>query len=104
MKTVVEIIEIFKSEGYIYEFCIKESVLYCSSTDRKYIPGNLTIDNVECFEGDSTVPGKTIVYAFSADDGSKGIMIDAYDIYSEPKLAKLIKEIPMLNMKEFQLS
>ena len=103
IKTVVEIIETFKSEGYIYEFCIKQCVLYCSSTDRKYIPRNLTIDNVECFEGDSAASGKTIVYAFSADDGSKGIMIDAYDIFSEPKLAKLIKEIPTLNKKELQL-
>ena len=102
--TVAEIIETLKGEGYIYEFCIKDGVLQCSSTDRKYIPKDLTVDKVETFEGDSAILGKTIIYAFSANDGTNGIMIDSYNIYSEPKLAKMIREIPWLNRKELQLT
>jgi hypothetical protein len=104
MKTVVEIIEIFKGEGYIYEFCIKDGALYCNSTDRKYIPGELNIDKSERYEGDSDPSDSTIVYALAASDGSKGILIDSYGVYSEPKLSKLITDIPVSKVHNLQVS
>ena len=104
MKTVVEIIETFKGEGYIYEFCIKDGALYCNSTDRSYKPAELMIDKSERYEGDSDPSDNTIVYALASGDGSKGILIDSYGVYSDPKLSKLITDIPVSEVHKLQVS
>lgn len=99
-KTVVEIIESYKGEGYIYEFCIKEEMLYCISVDRKYQPDELEIEKSESFEGEPDISGnitsgKTIVYAIAAEDGTKGILINAYGLYSPAEPARILSEIPV---------
>lgn len=104
MKTVIEIIETLKGEGYIYEFCIKNSALYCNSTDRNYKPGELVIEKSERYEGDSDPSDNSIVYALAATDGSKGIFIDSYGVYSDPKLTKLIADIPVSEVHNLQVS
>lgn len=102
MKTVTEIIEALKGEGYIYEFCIKEGGLKCNSNDSNYEPGDLIIEKTERYEGDSDPSDNAIIYALTAKDGSKGTLIDSYGVYSDPQLAILIRDIPLREVHNLQ--
>ncbi len=104
LRTVVEIIEIFKGEGFIYEFCIKDKKLYCVSIDRKYEPKQLVIEKTESNMEEPDAPGNTTIYAIAANDGAKGILIDAYNLYSEPDAAGILQEIPVKNLKASKAS
>ena len=102
-KTVVEIIESLKGEGFIYEFCIKDNQLYCIPIDRKYEPGELIIEKSEFhapeIDAKGIHSGSTTVFAISAEDGAKGILIDAYGLYSGPEKAGLLSKIPIMPVK-----
>jgi hypothetical protein len=102
MKTVVEIIESLKVDGYIYEFSIKDNALYCNSTESKYNAKDLLIEKTERYEGDSDPSDNVIVYGITAKDGSKGTLIDSYGVYSDPHFAILIDEIPLKEVHELQ--
>jgi hypothetical protein len=96
MKTVTEIIEAMREEGYIHDFSIKEGELYCNCGDgRIYRPDELIIEKTERYEGESNPSDNAIIYAITAKDGSKGVLLDSYGVYSDTKLAALIGEIPL---------
>ena len=102
MKTVTEIIQALKDEGYIHEFCIKEDTLNCNSTGSIYVSGELIIEKTERYEGDSDPSDNAIIYALTAKDGSKGTLIDSYGVYSDPQMALLIKDIPLREVHNLQ--
>ncbi len=58
-------------------------------------PDELLLEKTEGYEGDSNPSDSAIVYAITGNDGTKGILIDSYGAYSDPKLAKIIGDIPV---------
>lgn len=102
MKSVLEIIESLRAEGYIYDFSIKNDELCCSSEGFIYEPENLIIEKTERYEGDSNPSDSAIIYAITAKDGTKGVLIDSYGAYADPKLAKIIGDIPVREEHDLQ--
>lgn len=98
MKTVTEIIESLRLEGYIHDFSVKDDLLFCNANEgRGYSPGELVIDKTERYEGDSNPSDNEIIYAITASDGIRGVVSDSYGVYSDPILAKIIGDIPLNN-------
>jgi len=102
MKSVLEIIESLRAEGYIYDFSIKNDELCCSSEGFIYEPEDLIIEKTERYEGDSNPSDSAIIYAITAKDGTKGVLIDSYGAYADPKLAKIIGDIPVREEHDLQ--
>lgn len=96
MKTVTEIIDTLRAEGYIHDFSLDGEKIIINTDDKKiYDPSELIIEKTERYEGDSNPSDNAIIYAFTAKDGKQGIILDAYGAYSDPKLASLIASIPV---------
>lgn len=102
MKSVLEIIESLRAEGYIYDFSIKNDELCCSSEGFIYEPEDLIIEKTERYEGDSNPSDSAIIYAITAKDGTKGVLIDSYGAYADPKLANIIGDIPVREEHDLQ--
>ncbi|MEO8513504.1 MAG: phosphoribosylpyrophosphate synthetase [Ignavibacteria bacterium] len=95
MKTVLEITDSLKEEGFIHDFSIKDDSITVDSGKQAYAPEELMIEKTERYEGDSNPSDNAIIYAITAKDGIKGILTDSYGIYSDPRLAKIIASIPL---------
>lgn len=94
MKTVLELTETLREEGFIEDFSIKDDTIVSSPDNKSYSPEDLIIEKTERYEGDSNPSDNAILYAITAKDGTKGVLTDSYGAYSDPKLAKLIGDIP----------
>ena len=94
MKTVIELTELLRGEGFIEDFSIKDDTIVSSKGEKEYSPEDLIIEKTERYEGDSNPSDNAIIYALTAKDGTKGLLIDSYGTYSDPKLARIIGDIP----------
>lgn len=102
MKTVLEIIESLRQEGYTHDFSIKNDELCCDSEGSIYEPDELIIEKTERYEGDSDPSDNAILYAITAKDGTKGVLVDSYGAYADPKLAKVIGDIQVREVHDLQ--
>ena len=89
--TLSEALEIFKKEGYEYDFNLKEDRLECKKLGKDYQPEHFNIVKVARFEGMSNPDDNSVLYVIETDDGTKGTLTDAYSTYSQaisPEMAK----------------
>jgi hypothetical protein len=94
MKTVMELTELLRVEGFIEDFSIKDDTIVSYIGEKEYSPQDLIIEKTERYEGDSNPSDNAVIYALTAKDGTKGLLIDSYGTYSDPKLARIIGDIP----------
>lgn len=102
MKSVIEIIEQLRNEGYINDFSIKNDTILDDSGKKSYRPEDLIIERIERYEGDSNPSDNAVIYVLTAKDGTKGILVDSYGAYADPKLAKIIGDIPVREEHDLQ--
>jgi hypothetical protein len=95
MKTVLEITNLLREQGYKENFNLKDNKITGDSGNKMYAPEELIIEKTERYEGDSNPSDNAIIYAITAKDGTKGILIDSYGAYSDPEMAKIIGKIPV---------
>ena len=94
MKTVSELMEKLREEGYIHDFRIENGII-CNSDGMGYKPEDVIIEKTQRYEGDSDPSDNSIIYAITAKDGEKGVLLDSYGAYSDPEVAKIIAAIPV---------
>ena len=81
-------------EGYSENFVPKHEGIEAPSTGKVYIPGEMKIVSFYRFEGESDPADNSILYALEANDGTKGLLVDAYGgPYVNQKVGKFIKEV-----------
>lgn len=102
MKTILELTELFRTKGYIEDFSIKDGSIINTGDNTEYSPTDLIIEKTERYEGDSNPSDNAIIYAITAKDGTKGVLVDSYGTYSDPELAKIIAEIPKREVHNLQ--
>lgn len=102
MKSVTEIIEALREEGYTHDFSFKNDELCSVSDGSIYKADELIIEKTERYEGDSDPSDNAIIYAITAKDGTKGVLTDSYGAYADPKLAKIIGDIPVREEHDLQ--
>lgn len=90
--TLVDALDALRKQGYVVDFNLKESYL-------EYKEGNLFHDEFEVdkffrFEGESDPDDNSILYAISsAKYGIKGVLVNAYGVYSNPISDALMKKL-----------
>jgi hypothetical protein len=68
--------------GYVEDFNLKPDCLECLTSKFQLHPEDFEVDAFYRFEGMSNADDNSIVYAISGKNGIKGILVDAYGVYS----------------------
>ena len=100
MSTLVSCSNHLLQEGFTENFKPKNAGLEAPSTGKVYIPSDVKIVNFYRFEGESDPADNSILYAIEANDGTKGLLVDAYGgPYVNQKVGKFIKEVEEISKK-----
>jgi hypothetical protein len=94
--TVTEATQELAKRGYTTDFELKVDgeCLICRQTSSCLSPEEFEIDEIHRFEGDSDPGDEMIVYAISSmEHNIKGIVINAYGIYSDPVTYQIVERL-----------
>lgn len=91
MKTITEVIARLREKHYIHDFEVSHSKLMCKETGECFGADDVKIDKTFRFEGDSNPDDMSVLFAISANSGTRGILIDAYGVYSNTDVSDFIK-------------
>jgi hypothetical protein len=80
-----EVVDFYQRLGYSYSFLLDDKI---------ELPQNWCIERFYRFEGATNPSDSSIVYLLQKRDGlQKGILVDAYGIYSSDKISGFIKKV-----------
>ena len=92
--TLSEAISGLQQKGYTEDFNLASNCLECKGLDIRMTPEEFEVEELHRFEGDSNPDDSSIVYAISSTTFSvKGILVDAYGIYSEALTPELVQKL-----------
>ena len=99
LRSLSEVIEAVKKDGYTKNFMANEEGLVNLDTNTTYAPHDVKISNFYRFEGESDPGDSSILYAIETKDGEKGILTDSYGAYSDTNVTDFIKEVEEISKK-----
>lgn len=92
--TLVEAINDLTKKGYTSNLNIKSGCIVCNVAGATIGPEEFNIDAYYRFEGDSNPDDNSILYAISSEEHNlKGLLVNAYGIYSDGYTDALIKKL-----------
>jgi hypothetical protein len=100
LSTITEVIEYLRNKDYVNNFEIHDGNLTCKETGESFTPGEMIIDEIHRFEGDSNPDDMSIIYALTAISGTRGVIIDAFGTYSDPEISEFIKKVSVKEPQE----
>jgi hypothetical protein len=93
-KTMAEAVEDLKRRGFTANFEWLDNA-FRAVNGRTFTPEELTIVEHHRFEGESDPDDQSVVYAIEANDGTRGVVADAYGLYANPGLGVFLKKVRM---------
>jgi hypothetical protein len=91
--TLIDVINIKQAEGYTFDFNLNNSKLGCKALNKIFETTEFNVDEFYRFEGDSNPDDSSILYAIHTGSGIKGLLVDAYGIYSDNLNAEMIQKL-----------
>ena len=86
--------------GYTESFEVAGNGLHSIAGGKTFRPDELTIRDFYRFEGVSDPDDMSIVYAIEARDGTRGTLVDAFGVYSDPAVGMVLDNIPIRRVVE----
>lgn len=94
--SLIDAIEQYKKEGYTEDFNLKQNCIECRNGQYKIFHDEFLIDKFYRFEEDTNPDEQSVIYAISSDKYKlKGILINAYGIYSEAASDEMLQKLAM---------
>lgn len=96
--TVTEAINGLKSKGYSIDFNIlyDKDCLICSQHQIELSEDEFQVEGVFRFDGPSDPGDEMVVYAIASKKFNvKGVLVNAYGVYSEIKSSKLVSKLKL---------
>lgn len=93
--TIAEAVQGLRDRGFVGNFECFGRVLRDLNSGRSFEPDELTIIEHHRFEGMSDPDDLAVVYALEAQDGTRGTLVDAYGVYSDPELSAFLDRVAM---------
>lgn len=90
---LADAIESLKEKGYDNSFTIENQAIECTDLGKKFAADELKIVKKYNRNLDSDPGSEATVYALVADDGTKGIMVIGFGMYSDPQKSRIINEL-----------
>jgi hypothetical protein len=85
-----------KQRGFTTDFNIAFDKINCNNTGKALSPAEFEIVEHYRFEGDTDPDNSSVLYVITALDGSlKGVLINAYGVYSDAISDNLIQKLKM---------
>jgi hypothetical protein len=91
--TVLDALNGLKSRGYTIDFNLQPDCIKCDVNNIRFTPDEFEITEVFRFEGETNPSDEAIVYAIEGKDGQKGVLVNAYGIYSEGLEDEMMKKL-----------
>lgn len=95
--TLTEAINALREQGFNQDYNLKHDRLHCQPADVELHPADFDVTNVYRFEGMTDPADSAVLYAIEAKNGNKGMLVDAYGVYSEsitPEMAQKLRYDP----------
>ena len=89
--TVTQAVNELRKRGYTMDFNLEENCIVCHAD--KFDPDDFEITEVYRFEGNSDPADESIVFAIESKTGLKGVLVNAFGIYSEPMSDAMVKKL-----------
>lgn len=94
--TLSETMNDLRKQGYVEDFNLRQNCLECRNGEFKVFAEDFKIDKYFRFEGESNPSDSSILYAISSDRLQlKGVLVNAYGIYSEPLTDEMLRKLEM---------
>ncbi len=81
--------------GYRHNFNLSDGQQQDFHLELGLRPGRFRIHEVHRFEGDSNPDDTCVIYAIESDDGTKGVLVDAYGCYADSRVTELVRQLPV---------
>ncbi len=94
-ETLSTAINALKEEGYTHDFNLHEEGLENKAQGTLHEPHELRVVKYFRFEGKTSTGDSSILYAIEADNGEKGLLVDAYGVYSGQIPQELLDKLKM---------
>lgn len=91
--TLTEAINDLKQRGYGNDFNLHPDRIECSALTITLAPEEFHVDEVHRFEGMTNPDDSSVLYAISSTKGVKGLLVDAYGMYSDSLSPIMIQKL-----------
>lgn len=93
-KTLIEIIDELRKEGYTEDFNLRETCLECRARGFQLFHHEFQVDKYFRLEGETDPADAVIIYAISAlTNGQKGVLVNSYSIYADPIASEMLDKL-----------
>jgi hypothetical protein len=89
--TVSQAVSGLKERGYTMDFNLASNCIECDG--QKLNPNDFEITEFHRFEGNSDPGDEAVVYAIESRNGLKGVLVNAFGVYSESISDEMIKKL-----------
>lgn len=89
--TVSQAVNDLKKRGYTLDFNLKANIIECEG--HKLNPKEFEITEFHRFEGMSDPADESVVFAIESKSGLKGVLVNAFGVYSEPLSDEMVKKL-----------
>jgi hypothetical protein len=94
MPTLSETMNELRKEGYTEDFNLQQNCLECRNGEFKVFADEFKVDKFFRVEGASNPSDSSILYAISSTSKNvKGVLVNAYGIYSEPVTDEMLEKL-----------
>ena len=90
-ETVSDAVNGLKKRGYFMDFNLDENCIVCH--EDKFNPAEFEIVEFHRFEGNTDPADESVVFAIESKSGLKGVLVNAFGVYSEPMSDEMIKKL-----------
>jgi len=95
-QTLADAIDQFARRGFSESLSVVGNRLRVVETQKTFRPEEVVIREYRRFEGVSDPDDMSIVYAIEADGGTRGTLVDAYGVYSDPDVSAFLSTVPIV--------
>jgi hypothetical protein len=96
-ETLTHVVEELARRGYKEHFQVADARLHALGTGERFDPKDIVIRGYYRFEGVSDPDDMAIVYAIETASGVRGILVDAFGVYSDPTISAALQHVPILS-------
>tara|TARA_R110002051_G_scaffold314666_1_gene391982 strand:+ start:36322 stop:36621 length:300 start_codon:yes stop_codon:yes gene_type:complete len=91
--TLLEAIQIKQQQGYTLNFNLMKDTIHCTELEINFSATEFFVDEFYRFEGDSNPDDMSILYVITTSKGDKGLLVDAFGVYSEALSPEILKKL-----------
>ena len=95
METLSGAVEQLIAAGFTANFGVVGGRLRAYDTGQTFAACEVVIRDYERFEGVSDPDDMAIVYAIESLDGTRGLLTDAFGVYSSPTVSAFLQHVPI---------